>query len=188
MAWEQGNPGFGLNDAIIAAYTATDTYGTAADIFSVQALSVNMRVTQAELTGDDVITAVASRPIAAQIELRFGGVSLAALEIMTGNSATSSIASPNNIKDFKISGAEDFPYFGLCGKSLAADGAGQLEVFLPKCKIMSDIQLVQLEYGVFSINTVTVMAVPDASYGVLSIIEAEAERSLTIPPANIPTL
>lgn len=187
MAWEQGGPPFGLSDAAVASYTATNTYGNEVDVYSVQAMNVTMRVAQAELTGDDKITAVASRPIAAQIEMRFGGVSLAALEVMTGNTATSSIASPSNIKNFRIGGSEDFPYFGLVGKALGADAAGQVEVFIPKCKIMSDVQLVQLEYGTFSINTVTVMAVPDDTYGLINIIEAEATRAIAIPPLNIPT-
>jgi len=188
LSWENGTPPFGLNDAKIATYTATDNYGSAVDVFSVQALNVTMRMTQAELTGDDQITAVASRPIAAQIEMRFGGVSIAALEVMLGITATSSIASPSNIKDLKVNGGIDLPYFGLVGKSLAAEGAGQLEIYIPKCRIMSDIQLVQLEYGVFSINSVTLTAIPDATYGLLSVIEAEAERVLAIPPSDIPTL
>lgn len=188
MAFEQGGPPFGLNDCAIAAYTATNTYGNEVDVYSVQALNVTMRTVQAELNGDDKITAVASRPIAAQITFRFGGVSLAALEVMTGNTATSSVASPNNIKNFRLTGGEDMPYFGLIGKALGADAAGQVEVFIPKCKIMGDVNLVQLEYGTFSINEVTVMAVPDDTYGLINIIEAEATRALAIPPLNIPTI
>lgn len=187
MAWEQGTPPFGLSDCAVAAYTATNTYGNEVDVYSVQALNVTMRTVQAELTGDDQITAVASRPIAAQIEMRFGGVSLAALEVMLGLTATSSISSPNNIKNLKVNGGTDLPYFGLIGKSLAAEGDGQLEVFIPKCRIMGDVQLVQLEYGTFSINTVTLMAIPDSTYGLINIIEAESTRALAIPPLNIPT-
>lgn len=187
MAFDQGGPPFGLNDVKVAAYTATNSYGTAADVYSVQALNTTLRMVQAELTGDDKITAIASRPIAGQAVLRLGGISLAALEIMTGNSATSSIASPNNVKNFRISGAEDLPYFGLIGKALGADSSGQVEVWLPKCKIMSDINLIQLEYGTFSINEITVMLVPDDTYGLINIIECEATRALAIPPLNTPT-
>lgn len=188
MSWENGNPPFGLNDCRIAAYNDTDSYGSLVDIFSVQMVNFNTRVTQAELTGDDQITAIASRPIAGQIELRFGGVSLAALEVMLGLTATSSVDSPSNVKNLRIGGGNSLPYFGLCAKALAAEGGGQLELWIPKAKVMSDIQLVQLEYGVFSTNTVTLMCVPDETYGLASLIEVETARTITIPPANIPTI
>lgn len=187
MAWEQANPPFGLSDVKIASYTATNSYGSAVDVYSVQRVAVTTRMVQAELTGDDKITAVASRPIAAQVEFSFGGISLAALEVLFGNTATSSIASPNNIKNWKVAGANDMPYWGLVGKALSADASGQIEVFIPKCRITGDVQLIQLGYGEFSINSVTAMAIPDETYGLLSIIEAEAERAIAIPPANIPT-
>lgn len=187
MAFDQGGPGFGLNDLKVAAYNATNSYGSAVDVYSAQALRVTMRVISAELTGDDTITSTASRPVGGQATMRFGGVSLAALEVMTGKTATSSIASPNNVKALKIAGGEDLPFFGICGKALGADSAGQTEVFIPKAKIMSDINLIQMEYGTFIIPEVTVAFVADATFGILQIIEAEAERAIAIPPANIPT-
>lgn len=188
MSWENGNPPFGLNDCKLAAYTDTNTYSAAVDVFSVQMVNFNMRTVQAELTGDDQITAIAARAIAGQIELRFGGVSLAALEVMLGLTATSSVASPSNVKNLRIGGGTSLPYFGLIAKSLAAEGGGQLELWIPKAKIMSDVQLVQLEYGVFSTNTVTLMCVPDETYGLASLIEVETARAITIPPANVPTI
>lgn len=187
MAFDQGGPPFGLNDVKVAPYTATNSYGSAVDVYSVQALNTTLRMVQAELTGDDKITATAARPIAGQAVMRWGGISLAALEVMTGNTATSSIASPNNIKNFRIAGGEDMPYFGIIGKALGADSAGQVEVFLPKCKIMSDITLIQMEYGTFAIPEVTVAILPDDTFGIINIIECEATRALVIPPANVPT-
>lgn len=187
MAFEQGGPGFGLSDLKVAAYNGTNDYGSEVDVFSAQALNVTMRVISAELTGDDTITSTASRPIGGQAVMRFGGVSLAALEVMTGNTATSSVASPNNVKTLKIAGGEDLPFFGVCGKALGADSDGQTEVFIPKAKIMSDINLIQMEYGQFIIPEVTVAFVKDDTYGILQIIESEAERAIAIPPANIPT-
>lgn len=186
MGFEQGGPGFGLNDLKVAAYNATNDYGTEVDVYSAQAFNVTMRVIGAELTGDDAITSTAARPIGGQATMRFGGVSLAALEVMTGNTATSSIASPNNVKVLKISGGEDLPFFGICGKALGADSDGQTEVFVPKAKIMSDINLIQMEYGTFMIPEVQVAFVKDETHGILQIIEAEAERAIAIPPLNIP--
>lgn len=188
MPFEIGGPTFGLQDVKVAAYTATNTYSSEVDIMSVQALNTVMRVVTAELTGDDKITATASRPVGAQITMRMGGVSLSALEVMIGNTATSSIASPNNVKNWRVNGGESLPYFGLTGRSLGAeDPTEDTLVFLPKCKIMSDFNLIQLEYGQFAVPEITIMAVADASYGIVNIVQRESgSTTVEVPPANIP--
>lgn len=183
-----GAPQFGINDCKIATWTATDTYDTAVDVPAIQALNTVMRVVNAELTGDDTIVATASRVIGAQITLRFGSVNLDVLEVITGNSATSSVASPNEVKTLRILAGTRLPYFGIVGKALAEEGSGDFLVFIPKCKVMSDITLVQLEYGQFAIPEMTVMAVDDESYGPINLIERETAAAITIPPANVPTI
>lgn len=188
MSFEQGGAPFGLADLKIATYNATNDYGSAVDVFSAQALNSTLRSIQAELVGDDQITSIASRPIAGQATFRFGGVSLAALEVMTGNSATSSIASPNNVKILNIVGGEDYPFFGIVAKALGSETDGQVEIWIPKAKIMGDFNLIQMEYGQFVIPEVTLQFVKDATYGTVSIIECESERALAIPPEDIPTL
>lgn len=186
MAFDSyGAPSFGLSDVKVAAWNATNSYGTAVDVMSAQQLGGTLRVSAAELTGDDAITATGSRPIGGEIRLRFGGVSIAALEVILGLTATSSVASPNAVKQLKVAGGERLPYFGLVGKALAEEGSGDLTIFYPKCKIMSDIQLVNMEYGNFAIPELTIMAVKDDTYGVLSLIEHQASTSIAIPPANI---
>lgn len=183
-----GAPQYGLNDAIVAPWTAEGTWGSAQDVMSVQALNTVMRVVSAELTGDDKITASASRPIGAQITFRMGGVSLPVLEIITGNSATSSVATPNAVKTLRIAGGERMPYFAICGKALAEEGSGDFLVFLPKCKVMGDLNLVQLAYGEWAIPEFTVMAVADGDYGIINLVERETAAAITIPPANVPTI
>lgn len=189
MAFDSfGAPQFGIADCKIATWNSAGSYGTAVDVMAIQALNTTMRVVNAELTGDDTIVATASRPIGAQITFRFGSVNLSVLEVLLGISVTSSVASPNNVKKLRVAGGEKMPYFGLVGKALAEEGSGDFLVFLPKCRIMGDVNLVQLEYGNFAIPELTVMAVADASYGVLNLIERETAGTFTIPPANIPTI
>jgi len=183
-----GSPSYGLSDVKIAPWTAEGTWGSAQDVMAAQALNTVIRVVSAELTGDDTIVAQASRPVGAQITFRMGGVTLGVLEIMTGNSATSSVATPNAVKNLRIAGGERFPYFALCGKALAEEGQGSMEVFIPKCKIMGDLNLVQMEYGAFTIPEFQVMAVADGDYGIVNIIQVETARAITIPPANIPEI
>lgn len=182
-----GAPQFGINDCKVATWNSAGTFATAVDVPAIQVLNTTMRVVSAELTGDDTIVASASRPIGAQITLRFGSVNLSVLEVLTGNAVTSSVASPNNVKKLRVNGGERFPYFAIAGKAFAEEGSGAFELFIPKCKIMGDVNLVQLSYGEFAIPELTVMAVPDSSYGLINLIEVETARALAIPPLNIPT-
>lgn len=187
MAFDSfGAPQFGLCDVKIAAWNATNSYGTVVDVMSAQQLGGTMRISSAEMTGDDKITATGSRVVGGEIRLRFGGISLAALEVLLGNTATSSVASPNIVKQLKMVGGDNLPYFGLIGQALAAEGIGDFLIFYPKCKIMSDVQLVNLAYGEFAIPEMTIMAVDDDTYGVFSLVERQTTGAVTVlPPANI---
>lgn len=180
-----GAPTFGLTDAKVATWNATDDYGTAVDIPSVQLMGAMLRILSAQLTGDDKITATAARAIGGESQVRFGSVSIAALEVLLGNNSTSSGSSPNRQDHLKVSGGDNMPYFGICGKALAEEGVGDLHVFLPKVKIISDVTLAQMEYGQFAIPELTVDAVDDATYGIINLIEHEAAAVIAIPPTNI---
>lgn len=188
MAFGIGSPQFGLADVKIALWTAAGTYGTAVDVMSVQMLGANMDIVSAELTGDDQITAQASRAIAGTISLRFGGISIAALEVLVGNTATSSIASPNNIGNLRIRGGDNMPYIGLIGRAVAEEGSGDFLLYIPKARVMGNITIAQLEYGTFAIPSVELRAVDDASYGIINLItrETASTAALVLPPVNIP--
>lgn len=177
-----GAPQFGLNDVAIAAYNATNDYETAVDVPSVQALRVDMQVVSAQLEGDDQITDTASSVIGAQLTLRFGSLSIAALEVLLGIASVPSGAVYDHLQ---IGGGDKMPYFGVCGKMLATVGSGDCHVFLPKCKVMSDFTIVTAEYGQYTIPEVTVQAVQDATYDCINIIEDAAAQSVAIPPTYI---
>lgn len=183
---DYGAPQFGLNDVKIAAWNATNSYGSAVDVPSVQMMGATLRMMSAELTGDDRITAAAARAIGGQVRIRFGSINIRALEVLLGNTATSSVASPNAVKSFRVVGGDNMPYFGIVGKALAEEGSGDTLVFLPKVKIMSDVTLAQLEYGTFAIPEFEALAVDDDTYGAINIIERQTAGSVVIPPANIP--
>jgi hypothetical protein len=186
MAFDSyGAPQFGLSDVQIATWLATNSYGSAVDVPSVQLMGAVLQVVSATLEGDDTITASAARAIGGEVRLRFGSVNIAALEVLLGNTATSSVASPNEVKQLKVTGGDNMPYFGIVGKALAEEGSGDFLVFLPKVRIMSDVELATLEYGNFAIPELTAQASNDATYGILSVIQRETAAAVTIPPANI---
>lgn len=180
-----GAPQFGLADVKIAAWNSTGSYGTAVDVPSVQMMGVTLQQVSATLEGDDAITATAARAIGGTVQLRFGGISLGVLEILCGNSITSSLSTPNAVKSFKLSGGDNMPYFALCGKALAEEGTGDTHVFVAKAKITGDFAIAMLEYGRFAIPDVTAQFVSDDTHGLLKIIEHETAVAVAIPPANV---
>jgi len=183
MAFDSfGAPQFGLEDVKVAVYNATDDYGSAVDIPSVQLMGTEMQTVSAQLEGDDKITDSHAQIIGGAVRLRFGSVSMAALEVILGIASTASGAVQDHLK---LSGGDDMPYFGICGKMSATVGSGDLHVFLPKVKIMENVTLAQAEYGQYIIPEVAAQAVDDATYGVINLIEHSTDTAIAIPPTNI---
>jgi len=177
-----GAPQFGLEDVKIATWDATDDYGTAVDVPSVQLMGTVMQTSSAQLEGDDMITDSHAQIVGGQVRLRFGSVSVAALEILLGISSTASGSLQDHLK---LSGGDNMPYFGICGKMSATQGGGDLHVFLPKVKIMEDVTLAQAEYGNYLIPEVGAQAIDDETYGVINLIEHSTDTAISIPPSNI---
>lgn len=71
MAFDQGAPQFGLNDAKIATWTSTGVYGTLVDVMGVQMAQVTAQVISAIANGDDKIVAAATRLTGMSLQLRW---------------------------------------------------------------------------------------------------------------------
>lgn len=177
-----GAPQFGLSDVKVAAYTATNSYGTAVDIPSVQMMGGIVQVVSAQLEGDDEITDSHAQAIGGQVQIRFGSVSIAALEVLLG---IDSVLSADTYDWLQVDGGDNMPYFGICGKVAATQGDGDLHIFLPKVKIMEDVTLSSAEYGQYIIPETTAQAIPDATYGIINLIEHETATAIAIPPTSI---
>lgn len=179
-----GAPQFGIKDCKISTWNSTDDYGTAVDVPSIQLMSTTLRIVSAELEGDDEITATGSRAIGGEVRLRFGSISLDVLEVLLGLDSTES-GSPTSQDHLQVTGGAAMPYFAVCGKMDAEEGDGDTHVFLPKCKIMSDVEIAPGEYGQFSISELTVSVTPDATYEGVNIIEHDSDTAIAIPPTGI---
>lgn len=183
MAFDSiGSPQFGLQDVKIATWNSTDSYGTAVDIPSVQLMGTTLSTVSAQLEGDDSITASAARAIGGEVRVRFGSISIAALEVILGNASTASGAVQDHLM---VSGGDNMPYIGICGKALGEEGSGDTHVFIPKCKLMGDLTIAQLEYGTFAIPEATIQIVDDTTYGLINVVEHSTSTSVSIPPTNI---
>jgi hypothetical protein len=180
-----GAPQFGLKDCVVATFNSTGNYADEVDVPSVQMMGFTLQQVAAQLEGDDSITDSQSSAIGGQIELRFGSISLAALQVILGQAISSSGSSPNRMRQIQVGGGDKMPYFGICGKADASQGAGDTHVFVAKCKVMGDVSLAQLEYGQYAIPSMTVQAVTDETHDIVTIIEHEAATAVAIPPTNI---
>lgn len=179
---------YGLRDAKIAVNNLDGTFGTAVDVPSVQLLVANLQTVNAELTGDDRITATAARIISAQITIRFGSVDLDILEIMTGASIDNSGTTPNRRRQLDISNRR-LPYFGIAGKADAEEGSGDNHVFVPKLKLMEGFEI-RLEYNTFSTPEITCRAVGDDQFldaddlaSVIQVVQYETSTTVALPPS-----
>lgn len=178
-----GGPQFGLYDCKVAKNNLNGTFGTAQDVPSVQLLGVNLTTSNAQLEGDDEITAVHAKATAAEMTVRFGSIMVEVLAIITGETQTSSGSGATEVRRIKFDGAPGFPYFAICGRADAAEDVGaDTHVFVPKMKLMQGFE-VRMEYNAFSIPEIRAMAVKDANYGaIFEVIEHKTAAAVAIPP------
>lgn len=181
MPFDQGAPQFGVNDAKVAVWNATNSYGTLTDVMGIQMAQSTLQVVNAIANGDDKVVATASATTGVQLQMRFVGMNPSMIAVITGKTVTT-ISSVNQVQ---FRGGERMPYFGVIIKSLSAE-TGDTWLFVPKCKIMSDFTILQAEYGAFSTPEVTVQAVADETWGLLNAITHPTDVAITaIPPTNI---
>jgi hypothetical protein len=184
MPFDQGSPQFGLNDGKIATWSAgtPSSYlpvgGT--DIMSIQMGQVAMDLVTAVLQGDDRQTAVAASAIGGTIQMRWGGLNLSSLAILTGTT----IGTISSVKQVQIVGGLKMPYVGVILKALSAE-TGDTWLWIPKCKITSGFTLAQMEYGSFTIPEVTMQIVDDASWGAINVITHPTDVPITAFPPTL---
>lgn len=181
MSFGQGDNPFGVYDAKVATYNDTDDYGSLTDVMSVEMARHTMQLVSAMARGDDQITDAASVVEGAQLGLRFTGLNLSAMAVLTGIS----IGTISSVDQLQFAGGEHMPYFGVIVKA-NSNGTTDTWLYLPKCIIMENFQFFQSEYGSFSSPELTVQALPDTTYGVANLITHPTETDITVmPPANI---
>jgi hypothetical protein len=189
MPFDAGSPQFGINDGKIATWVAPiaagpTTYTPAAgtDIMSIQMGQVTMELISAILTGDDQQTSISASAIGGSVQVRWGGLNLSSLAVLTGNTI---IALSSTAKQVQIVGGQKMPFVGMILKALSAE-VGDTWLWLPKCKIMSGFTLAQMEYGAFVIPEVTMQVIDDASWGAINIITHVVDTPiLAFPPGNL---
>lgn len=182
-----GGPQYGLRDCKIATNNNDGTFGNNVDVPSVQMLRGQLQTVNAQLEGDDRITATAARGISAQITMRWGSVHLDVLEVIMGSTRQDSGSSPNGYSFVNIDNRK-MPYFGIAGRAEAEEGSGNTVLFIPKAKVMEGFQI-EFAYNAFAIPELTVMAVGDENFPsedgdpvIMIPIMYETAQAATLPP------
>jgi hypothetical protein len=181
---DYGAPTFGLYDCKLAERLATNSYGTAVDVPSIQMMNVELEMQTGRVEGDDRRTALASRVIGGKARMRFVSVNFSILEVIFGITLTDSGTTPNQGQMLEIPAGDRLPYLGICGKALAEEGDGDLHVFIPMAKIMSNITIANLEFGQFATTEFEAEFISDATFSAMELIEHETAENVAIPPVQ----
>lgn len=158
-----GGPSFGLRQVKVGLWVGDGSYSNQIVVPSAQLYGISLRTSTGELTGNDAITARHARAIAGKLNVRFGSISLSLLSLLLGRDIDSVGSTPNRKKRLRISGGQDFPYFGMCGKAHSDEG-GDIHLFVAKAKIAADFDIAQLEYEAFPIPALECTALTDSTY------------------------
>jgi len=166
-----GDKPFGLNDVKL-----TDIAGAVqVDLPSARVLKFSERMKSGELTGDDMLAAVASFAEAVEWELEGGGISLEAYALITGRTASSSGSTPNRTLTLHGHGAECFPYFKIYGKSLS-ECTGDIHAKIFKAKVTKLEG--SLQEGEFFVTSCSGIAIDDGTNGMFQFVQNETAAVL----------
>jgi hypothetical protein len=141
MSWGYGDAPWDFDDGKIAVNDGDGTFGTAIDIYSCQMVMSELEVRSGVGTGDGGKTAMASKPIGVKGHVRFLGVQHDVMAIFSGFSNSSSGSAPNRVTGTVFTLNQNFTYFGIAARALASESAGDAHLFMPRCKIMGDINV-----------------------------------------------
>jgi hypothetical protein len=139
MALPANSLAFGLRDVGLTPLGADgETPGTKVDLPASRTLSFQEGVSTEELRGDDALLAL--RDTATQISwsLESGGISIAAIKVITGGTVTTSGTTPNQKSTLNKKGTDNRPYFKIEGQVIS-DSGGDVHAVIYKCKAEGDV-------------------------------------------------
>lgn len=175
--WGVAGVNFGLKDAKVAPWLGDGTYGVNYDVPSVQLIGITAQMVSGELLGDDVKTDVHAKIIAGRCRGRWGGMSLDVLQAFSNQVLVATGSTPNRVRRIKVA-AESMKYFGLCGKSDSTNASSDIHAWIPKMKIMSDITLIEMQNGQYTIPEFEAEILPDDLY--IAVAGTNELQTLTI--------
>lgn len=169
---------FGLRQAAIAPWLAPETWGTMVTLLSCDMINEDVDTVSGILKGNDRYTDVAAYNIAGAFKLKIGFNEMSIYNILTGEALQDSSPTSQSL----VYGIDDRPYFGLIGQIKQTSGGGDLQLFMPKCKIMSKVTY-SGQFGQYVTPELDGICIYDtAVYGISKIIKHSTAVNPTIPP------
>lgn len=126
----------GIRDMKIAAWNGEGSYGTAYDVLGARAMSVEYVMEGDELRGDDVVLDRYSKLISVTVRMEQAAVSFTVLNMLMGGTLVSNA----DYEDVVTSETTEIPYVALAGRVVGSGGANDLHLFVPKAKVMGNLQ------------------------------------------------
>lgn len=170
---------FSLQQAIIAAYTGSVSYGTLRTMESTKTLSVAQKFITDQAQGNSKITDLEAQAISEDVKLDTAGIDFNALAVLIGQAATTS--GPDTVLSM---GNALMPYFGLCGEAWYGSASSML-LWFPYCKVTTDFTYA-FDFGKIIVPKFSVMTIQEPTLNYMfQIINRPNVRGgiTTFPPA-----
>jgi len=181
---DAGTP-FNLVDCKIALWTAEGTFDTAEDVPAITGIDITPNVVSGQGPGDGGIVSVASFVESASGSMKFTGISIDMMAIITSTTKKSGGTTPNRYEALSLASVGTcMPYFAICGRS-TTDQCKDVHVWIPKAKIES-LGAVTLGKGVYYEAVVNFIALADGTtYEAAEWVTHETATAVTIPVTYI---
>lgn len=114
----------GISDAKVYVLDGSGVPGTAIDVPGVRGLSANTESDSDSLEGDNAVIAVARNPKSVTGSVELGKMNLAALAAFTGNTASTSGTTPNQIISLEEAASQTTQYVQIVGQAPSQDATG----------------------------------------------------------------
>lgn len=168
---------FSLQQAVIAAYTGSVSYGTPRTLESTKTLTIGQKLITDQAQGNSKITDLETQSISDDVKLDTAGLDFAALAILTGQAASASgsntiLSMPNAM----------YPYFGIVAEAWYGTISSML-LFFPYCKITSDFSWA-FDFGKIVVPKFACMAIQEPTLGYMwRLYDRPSVRgSIAFPP------
>ncbi len=171
---------YSLTDVKIAALSG-EVPGTLIDLPGARQLDVSLTTDETELRGDNKVLAIVDNGRGADWSIEEGGMSMAALQVITGKSFADTGTTPNVVRRLDLKSTDASPYFFIVGKAPSDDGIEDLHVAVWKAKCTDTIAF-SMQDGEFLTPTFGGRAIGRTSDDLLvSLIEHETATALAVP-------
>lgn len=127
----------GIRDLKMARWLGVASYDTTYDLLGARAANLSWVVETDELRGDDVVLDRYTKMISVTVSIELASVDLIVADMMTGGTLVSNAA----YYDLFIADTDEVPYVAIAGRIAGSGGIGDLQFFVPKAKLATNLEL-----------------------------------------------